>query len=593
MKKRMQEKIRNKAPKKGNEEDEQPQMMRVAIESNMNMGFLMPTYSKWMTSQIQFIKDRTVRDTQTKEQIWKRIYPQENGIPCKSINGKYRVKVRFMEQERLVEIDDRMPCDSNNKLMFPRTTDFTEIWPQLLIKAFFKLYSFKWFPGATYDRETGDSSLVYALTGLIGERIKINDFHQDGLDVLRKHLSDEYYFDNKTYVMTYCGPTFKPKIPSQMPGNKPEENSGTPGIANPGLVISKLVTTQKQKLARKLREIASLALSITSGRKLTPALLNKQRQSYVIPGFGYALMDLFENKNVDMDTIVKKIEHDDPRSPFRSPNRVKKKPRRASPRVPKTMTLKKRSSKKKSRGISLKEKARTQMQNIKKAPPIQYKLIKIRTSVGNYPILNVNPPFTNSEIKLANKCRLNGWERPPPELDPNFVPEQIAAKPTKDFKLDITPIKEENEKGDKVEENKEEDEEKVEEKKPFEPRTRAPGGIWLQAGDFPFCFQYFIIFHNENKIKNKSIHRDIWTVPSTPYKVNEENIYIRIRDLNEEELKEEQEAKEEAKGEEQEIEEHDQYKNIEDYKKDDKKRVLVAFSPNPTEKEADRLPRYY
>jgi hypothetical protein len=40
--------------------------------------------------------------------------------------------------------------------MFPRTTDMAEIWPQILVKAFFKLYSYKWYPGAHYDRETGD-----------------------------------------------------------------------------------------------------------------------------------------------------------------------------------------------------------------------------------------------------------------------------------------------------------------------------------------------------------------------------------------------------------------------------------------------------
>ena len=149
-------KDKKKAPKKGQEDEDIPQNIRVAIESNMDMGFLMPTYSKWLTSQLQFIKDRTVRDTLSKEPIWKRIFPQEDGIPIKSPTGKYRVKLKFMGEERLIEVDDRMPCDNQKKLMFPRTTDFTEIWPQLLIKAFFKIYSFKWYPGAHYDRETGD-----------------------------------------------------------------------------------------------------------------------------------------------------------------------------------------------------------------------------------------------------------------------------------------------------------------------------------------------------------------------------------------------------------------------------------------------------
>jgi hypothetical protein len=199
-------KDKKKAPKKGDEEEEF-QMTCVAVEKNMDMGFLMPTYSKWMTSQIQFIKDRTIRDTRTKEPIWKRIYPQQNGIPTVSTTGKYMVKIRLFGEERLIEIDDRMPCDGK-KLMLPRTTDFKEIWPQLLIKAYLKAYSFKWYPTANYDRETGDGTLVHALTGLVGERIKIDDFHSEGMALLRDLLSDDHYFNNKTYVLAYCGPTF-------------------------------------------------------------------------------------------------------------------------------------------------------------------------------------------------------------------------------------------------------------------------------------------------------------------------------------------------------------------------------------------------
>ena len=40
-------------------------------------------------------------------------YPQENGIPVISPTGKYWVKIRFMGKERLVEIDDRIPCSNS------------------------------------------------------------------------------------------------------------------------------------------------------------------------------------------------------------------------------------------------------------------------------------------------------------------------------------------------------------------------------------------------------------------------------------------------------------------------------------------------
>lgn len=50
-----------------------------------------------------------------------------------------------MGKERLIEIDDWMPCDSKKKLLLPWTTDPFEIWPQLIVKAFFKAYAHKWY----------------------------------------------------------------------------------------------------------------------------------------------------------------------------------------------------------------------------------------------------------------------------------------------------------------------------------------------------------------------------------------------------------------------------------------------------------------
>jgi hypothetical protein len=50
-----------------------------------------------------------------------------------------------MGKERLVEIDDRIPCDTRSKPLFARTSNPNEIWPQLLMKALLKVYSYKWF----------------------------------------------------------------------------------------------------------------------------------------------------------------------------------------------------------------------------------------------------------------------------------------------------------------------------------------------------------------------------------------------------------------------------------------------------------------
>ena len=65
--------------------------------------------------------------------------------------------------------------------------------------------------------------------------------------------------------------------------------------------------------------MAKIALSVTTGKKLE--VTHKDRPSYVIPGFGYALLDLFENKFVDMKKVVPK-EQEEFKSPF-SPKKKK------------------------------------------------------------------------------------------------------------------------------------------------------------------------------------------------------------------------------------------------------------------------------
>jgi len=57
-------------------------------------------------------------------------------------------------------------------------------------------------------------------------------------------------------------------------------------------------------MLNKLKEAASLAISVTTGRKPSFAASEKSLTN-IIPGFGYALMDVFENEFVDMDSISK------------------------------------------------------------------------------------------------------------------------------------------------------------------------------------------------------------------------------------------------------------------------------------------------
>lgn len=60
---------------------------------------------------------------------------------------------------------------------------------------------------------------------------------------------------------------------------------------------------------------------MTTGKKLN--LDKPNTSSNIITGFGYSMLDLFENQFVDMDTIVstKDGKFDEPKSPFASPKK--------------------------------------------------------------------------------------------------------------------------------------------------------------------------------------------------------------------------------------------------------------------------------
>mgnify|MGYP006951862395 CR=1 FL=1 len=83
----------------------------------------------------------------------------------------------------------------------------------MIIKAFFKAYAHKWYQKTPSD-ESGDGTFVHAVTGLVPEKVRLTDQWEQGIDLLRRSLGDDHYFNKKTYVSCYCSNSFKPKIPS-------------------------------------------------------------------------------------------------------------------------------------------------------------------------------------------------------------------------------------------------------------------------------------------------------------------------------------------------------------------------------------------
>jgi hypothetical protein len=74
----------------------------------------------------------------------------------------------------------------------------------------------------------------------------------------------------------------------------------------------------------KLKDAASMAISVTTGHKLD--IKKNPNASNIIPGFGYSVLDLFENQYVDMESIAKqKVIIEEQKSPFKSPQKNKMK----------------------------------------------------------------------------------------------------------------------------------------------------------------------------------------------------------------------------------------------------------------------------
>jgi hypothetical protein len=173
--------------------------------SDINMGERYPKYSKWISSIFQFIKDMNIRDSLTGEHICSKIYPQKDGIPVYNPIGRYWVKLFFMGKYRKIEIDDTMPCGKYDEFLMPKCEMLEEMWPALLTKAIFKLFSYRFKSANFVYEETGDAAVIYALTAYVGEKILLdltqleNMGYTSSKDLKTNLANDEYEMEhNKT-----------------------------------------------------------------------------------------------------------------------------------------------------------------------------------------------------------------------------------------------------------------------------------------------------------------------------------------------------------------------------------------------------------
>lgn len=154
------------------------------------------TFCRWVTSILQSILDLKILDCNLNKEIIRKIYPQVDQEPIVSQEGKYWVQLYYHGRLVKVVIDDTMPVNSNFEFIFPRCESLEELWPSLLTKAIVKLYS-SYYSTKSYSIEAiGDASLVYSLTGYIGERCLIDP----KLNIVFNNQEIEKFHNQKTNI---------------------------------------------------------------------------------------------------------------------------------------------------------------------------------------------------------------------------------------------------------------------------------------------------------------------------------------------------------------------------------------------------------
>lgn len=230
----------------------------------------------------------------------------------------------------------------------------------------------------------------------------ITDFQNQGMNLFRRLLTDDQYFGKKTYITCYCENEARPKLPSQRASLKgvnllgvdkknPNEESKTNISEENSETASVVSFNSSQRMLSRLKDAASLAISVTTGKRPKISEPRGKNASNVITGFGYALYDIFENQFVDMESIIRRPEEvEETSSPFVSPSKRSAQHRKMRGDLTKDEYRKKRREERK--------KELEELERREREPPVEHSLLKIKTAVCRYPVINYISPFSNDEI---------------------------------------------------------------------------------------------------------------------------------------------------------------------------------------------------
>lgn len=462
-------KAAKKTDKKGKVEEEGPFVIKEPTLSDIIFLENLPYFSRWVGSILQAIKNNNIRDSYSATSILNKIYPQKDGFPVYNPSGRYWVKLYFQGKERKIEVDDLMPVDAFSfKFMFPTAEKMNQIWPLILTKALYKLFSIKWKTG-DLNEEIGDGAVMYSLTGLIPSTLPTAKLDEKHLENIRDLLSDTKYLNDCAYVIGFNSTNYEPVAQSNM--IDPRQGWKLLYKNNP---INRKMNVTMQSVNESLKD-----------NVVTPKVMS---------GIAYSIGDYFQNDTFNM-IYVKKISDYEIKLRSECLNSL----RITTHKLSKDQILEiKRNRRDLKMKIKEEEKKRIDLMT---KTPIQYKFFRVFSGMFNSPDLSVVSPFNQEEIFLAKKCILNKINKPPNYYD--FYDVRVEERSVAS--------------GDRAHSNNQINalENSIQSAvKPLDDFSRLPNhndpalreveGQWLKDSDFYGCFEYLQIYYNPTKFSNNS-----------------------------------------------------------------------------------------
>lgn len=489
--------------KKGKPEEVHIGKVKEVKLANMDLNKNLPLICRWLCSQLQVIKDKNWNFNN--ESVWNKIYPQKDGIPIFNPSGKYWVKLNLLGSPKLVEIDAKIPTHEGS-LLFPKTTNFRDLWPVLICKAYFKLYSYRWKNISKFissPNQELDGSLIYSISGLVPQHKTFDNIGLAEWEELKGLLSDESWEQNFHLISVYCNFEKNPAIPSMSYIEEEDEDKEKDK--------EKSISAEEANKSAKDSEI--------HGKKVQFA--QKSKPINIVQGFSYLLTDIFANtEDFDMRKVQKKEkarQEEDVKNALikaKASSPARKLRRHQSP-----ARIRELQKKKAKRGKEKEERRQKLLEP--RSYPI-YKLIRIKTGVSGVPNLNVEAPFLPVEIDEARLRMMNKdhfLNRDLEELERLMDAEDIELfDPKESAEIDIGKvIKEDKLEGLAM------------------PKQRCQGGIWFAAEDFPNALHEYFIYHEITHFPYKLHLDDTWKDRNQPY-IHNQNFDVWIVDANPQEI---------------------------------------------------------